>query len=66
MAQLFEAAHAFNQDISGWDVSNNTKTFSMFNNARAFNRDISGWDVSNVTDMCQMLLPSIVISLDGM
>ena len=28
MAQLFEGAHAFNQDISV-AVSNNTKTFSM-------------------------------------
>ncbi|MCP4178770.1 MAG: DUF285 domain-containing protein [bacterium] len=44
----------FNQDISGWDVSNVTDMGSMFDNAGVFNQDISGWDVSSVTDMTSM------------
>ena len=64
--KLFKGATAFNSDISAWDVSNVTDMCQMFDGATAFNSDLSGWDVSNVTDMCQMLLPSIVISLDGM
>jgi len=45
---------AFNQDISGWDVSNVTTMQNMFNGASSFNQDISGWDVSNVTNMSIM------------
>ncbi len=41
----------FNQDISGWDVSNVTNMEWMFYCAEAFNQDIGGWDVSSVTDM---------------
>ena len=45
---------SFNQDISGWDVSNVTNMSGMFQNAYSFNQDISGWDVGNVTTMENM------------
>ena len=44
---------AFNQDISGWNVSSVTTMTGMFRNT-AFNQDISSWNVSNVTDMTNM------------
>ena len=41
----------FNEDISGWDVSNVIDMNGMFNFASAFNQNISSWDTSNVIDM---------------
>ena len=37
----------FNDDISGWDVSNGYIFEYMFENQPKFNQDLSGWDVSN-------------------
>ena len=54
LLNMFSGAAAFNQDISGWDVSNVTDMSFMFSRASAFNQDISGWDVSNVTSMSFM------------
>ena len=55
MANMFENADAFNQDIGGWNVSNVTNMSFMFAgnfvNPTIFNQNISGWDVSQVTDM---------------
>ena len=50
----FQDCGAFNQDISGWDVSAVIVMDSTFRSASAFNQDISGWDVSAVTDMSNM------------
>ena len=55
----------FNQDISGWDVSNVTNMAGMFLGNQYFNQDLSSWDVSNVTNCnqfscsfaCQWTLP---------
>ena len=44
----------FNQDISGWDVSNVTNMFEMFLAASSFNQPLNDWDVSNVTNMYGM------------
>ena len=44
MSSMFSFAIAFNQDLSGWDVSNVTNMNSMFSDAIAFNQDLSGWD----------------------
>ena len=54
LSSMFWGAEVFNQDISGWDVSNVTNMWGMFGFASGFNQDISGWDVSNVTDMSYM------------
>ena len=54
MSWMFEDAVAFNDDISGWDVSNVTRLRGTFEGAAAFNQDISGWDVSKVTSMSAM------------
>jgi surface protein len=51
---MFENATSFNQDISGWDVSNITLMGSMFKGASAFNQSLNSWDTSNVTFMAQM------------
>lgn len=50
-ASLFENATAFNQDISGWDVSNVTNMQAMFYNAAAFNQSLSTWNTASVTRM---------------
>ena len=46
----------FNQDISGWDVSNVTNMEEAFYDNSVFNHDISSWDVSSVTSMRKMFV----------
>eukprot|EP00542_Grammatophora_oceanica_P000639 CAMPEP_0194065858 /NCGR_PEP_ID=MMETSP0009_2-20130614/85699_1 /TAXON_ID=210454 /ORGANISM="Grammatophora oceanica, Strain CCMP 410" /LENGTH=176 /DNA_ID=CAMNT_0038718749 /DNA_START=127 /DNA_END=657 /DNA_ORIENTATION=- len=41
----------FNEDLSGWDVSNGTSFGWMFYECASFNGDVSSWDVSNATDL---------------
>ena len=43
---MFREASAFNQDISGWDVSNVKKVNGLFRGAKAFNQDISSWKLN--------------------
>ena len=57
MASMFNGATIFNQDISGWDVSNVTNMSYMFSEAPAFNQPIGNWNVSNVTNMSYMFAP---------
>lgn len=47
----FLDAAKFNDDISGWDVSNVTQFGNFLNDAREFSGDLSSWDVSNATNM---------------
>ena len=54
MALMFNHAHAFNGELSGWDTSAATSMYAVFYNADAFNGDISGWDTSAVTTMRHM------------
>jgi surface protein len=42
--------NTFNEDISGWNMSNATDLQEMFQGQTLFNRDLSNWDVSNVTN----------------
>ena len=56
MANMFQSAILFNQNISAWNMTRVTNTSAMFNNATAFNQDISAWDVSNVTTMANMFV----------
>ncbi|MEZ4950371.1 MAG: BspA family leucine-rich repeat surface protein [Saprospiraceae bacterium] len=54
MFNMFRAATSFNQDLSGWNVSNVTNMGGMFSAATSFNQNISGWNVSSVTNMWEM------------
>lgn len=54
MEDLFNGAHAFNQDISAWTTSLVTVMEDMFMAAHAFNQDISKFDTSKVTTMAGM------------
>lgn len=54
----------FNEDISGWDVSNVTSIKRMFLNQSLFNQDISGWDVGKVTHFGQAFNNSIAFNQD--
>ena len=56
---MFGGATSFNQDISGWNVSNITNAQSLFSGATAFNRNISAWNVSNITTMNSMFRDAI-------
>ena len=58
LSALFFKAYNFNQDISGWDVSNITDMRNMFGQAWNFNQDLSNWNVSKVTDMAYMFSDS--------
>jgi len=53
MSEMFVQVLSFNQEISGWDVSNVTNMDALFGGS-GFNQDISSWDVSNVTNMDSM------------
>ena len=55
MANMFDDATAFNQDIGAWDVGAVANMDSMFSNATAFDQNIGGWNVSAVTTMANML-----------
>ena len=53
MDSLFLDKTNFDDDISGWDVSNVTDMSNMFQSSN-FNQDIGNWDVSSVTNMYRM------------
>lgn len=64
MSGLFSQSRVFNQDITGWDMSNVTDTSAMFEGNQVFNQDISGWDVSNVTNFSSMFAGTNVFNQD--
>ena len=49
MYAMFNSADDFNQDISGWNVTNVSNMNAMFNSANDFNQDLTGWCVSNIS-----------------
>lgn len=55
---------SFNQDLSGWDVSNVTDISYLFSGCSSFNQDIGGWDVSNVTNMSVFLSGTYAFNQD--
>ncbi|SDS92891.1 surface protein [Maribacter dokdonensis] len=64
MMAAFEAAEAFNGDISGWDVHNIKDMSNMFYGASTFNQDIGNWDVSHVKSMSGMFNGARVFDQD--
>ena len=42
---MFREAAAFNQDISGWDVSQVTEMHNMFLTATSFDQNLGNWYV---------------------
>lgn len=44
-SRMFKRAKSFNQDISGWDVSNVENMTAMFEYALGFKQDISDWNI---------------------
>jgi surface protein len=51
MYNMFDNAYAFNQDISGWNVSNVSNMDNMFSggaqtDSMTFNQDLSGWNLN--------------------
>lgn len=54
LSKLFYGSTVFNQDISGWDVSNATDMRYMFSGAESFNQDLSQWNTISTTDMSGM------------
>jgi surface protein len=51
MADMFNGATSFKQDLSKWDVSNVESMKGMFSNDKTFNKYIGKWNVNNVTDL---------------
>jgi len=64
MSYMFYSASAFNQDISGWNVSSVTDMTGMFFLASVFNNNISRWDVSKVTNMSNMFYSASAFNQD--
>lgn len=56
MRAMFYQAKAFNQPLSGWDVSQAITLSHMFHGAAAFNQPIGDWNTSNVKDMSAMFM----------
>lgn len=54
MSGMFWDAHAFNQPLDAWDVSQVTDMSEMFAGAQHFNQPLLPWDTSQVTDMSGM------------
>ena len=64
MNGLFNGSRVFNQDVTGWDMSNVTNVSGMFEYNQVFNQDISGWNVSKVTDFSRMFAGNTLFNCD--
>jgi surface protein len=65
MGSMFQQSTAFNQNISGWDVTRVNNMFNMFLGATAFNAPLNwGIKTSNVTNMAGMFTNASVFNQD--
>ena len=60
MTQMFRLADAFNQDISGWEVSNVTDMSLIFYQNAAFDQSLGTWDISQVANLTNALSHSAI------
>lgn len=65
MSFMFTDASSFNQDISGWNVSNVQTMLVMFAGATSFNKNITAWDVSSVVNMSNMFASATAFNNGG-
>lgn len=56
MTSMFSNATRFDQDISGWDVSNVDSFEAMFFDASSFNGDLSAWQTGSARTLKHMFL----------
>jgi len=63
MHELFYGYSTFNDDISGWNVSNCTTFRNMFRGTN-FNQNISGWNMSSATDIAAMFMTNLQFNQD--
>lgn len=61
---MFSGATAFNQDISGWNMSTITNVSYMFSGATSFNQPLNSWDVSNVQNFSGMFAGATAFNQD--
>ena len=49
--RMFKECIKFNEDISGWDMSDVHTIIEMFYNCENFDKDISGWNLESVQEI---------------
>ena len=49
--RMFKECITFNEDISGWDMSDVHTIIEMFYNCENFDKDISGWNLESVQEI---------------
>jgi surface protein len=62
---MFTQASNFNQDISGWDVSNVTNVRQLFAFNNAFNQNLNNWTLSSLSDATLMFYGAFAYNNGG-
>ena len=62
---MFQATTVFNQDVSGWNVSNVTDMTNVFRTTTVFNQNLNNWNVGNATNMTNMFQSAVAYNNGG-